>query len=183
MAFKNDFVVLEGLAEAQLALKKLPPSIERAGIQGAARKAAKPLIDQTRTNLEKIARGKKEDDNVLSKALFAARFIKAVAKRRNALPGVRVLFKGPDIPMNDGKSRSINIGGYAAMMAEGSYKVGKRSHKSGKNTGKAPAHGNFIANAWNTVGRRSTFIFRTNLVVQMEKALDRAIKRTAKKLR
>ena len=178
----RDFVFLEGLAEAQKAIKILPIQIERAGIQGAARKAAQPVILAARVELNKIGKRKSEKDEDFSKSLFAARFIKAVAKRRSALPGVRVLFKGPDIPMNDGKSRSINIGGYAAMMAEGSYVVKKRSHKSGKNTGEFKGFGNFIDKAWDRVSSTSIGIFKRNLLTEMDKAIDRSIKRTSKKL-
>jgi hypothetical protein len=184
----NNFIVIEGLSAATATLNGLPKQIQRSAINAAARKASKPLIAEARTRLVNLSLNSNDGategahDRNFSKALFASRYIKAVNKRASGIPGVRVLFKGPAVPMNEGKSRSYDLQGYTKLMAYGSHKVGKRSHKSGKNVGKSPSHGNFIVEAFDKVGPQVDIIFSLGLLNEMNRALDRALRRTAKKL-
>mgnify|MGYP003633709145 CR=1 FL=1 len=188
MAF-DQYIKLEGLTELMKTFDDIPKQIKRAGITGAARKASKPLIQASRKRLADLTKKSTGfvdeglDDLEFSKAKFAARFIKSIAKKPSSFaPGVRVIGKGPDIPMNGGK-KFINIQGYLKLMAAGSYKSGKRHHKSGKNTGQVDGHGNFIRDAYGDVHNQVDSIFAKNLFNEIEKAQTRAAKRHAKKFR
>jgi hypothetical protein len=177
----NDFIVIEGLSAATATLNGLPKQIQRSAISAAARKASKPLIAESREKLKNIGTDAKNKGEDSSKSLLAARYLKAVNKRASGIPGVRVLFKGGSIPMSD--SKSFGVDGYAKLMAYGSYKVGDRHHKSGKNTGQTFGDGNFVLDAFDKVGTQVDSIFSKNLLNEMDRALNRALKRVAKKLR
>jgi hypothetical protein len=188
----QEYIKLEGLTELMKTFDDIPKQIQKAGIRGAARKASKPLISKARDLLSKgrvksiSANNTGEltnDEATFSKSKFVARFLKAVNKKPSSYaPGVRVIAKGPDIPMNGGKE-FWNIQGYLKLMAAGSYLTGKRRTKSGKNTGEFEGFGNFLRDSYQLTSSQVDSIFAKNLFNEVEKAQKRAAKRQAKKFR
>jgi hypothetical protein len=184
----REYIRLEGVTELMKTFDDIPRQIQIAGIRGAARKASAPLINRARHNLARLTKkstgyiDKELDSNKFSKAKYAARSIQAVSKKSTSFsPGVRIIGKGADIPMNGGKE-FWNIQGYLKLMAAGAYKVRKRKTSSGSNRGSFDGFSNFIRDAYEHVSKRVDRIFADNLFKETEKAIIRAAKRNAKKL-
>jgi|TARA_R110000822_G_scaffold80191_2_gene191259 hypothetical protein len=184
------YIRLEGIETLQKTFRDIPKQINIAGIRGAARKASKPLIANARSKINRNLVDKSagnfeketDDSSKFSKAKMVIRHLKATNKKPSAYaPGVRILVKGPDIPMNGGKE-FWNIQGYLKLMAAGSYKVGKRSTSSGANRGKFKGFGNFLRDAYEDTQFLVDAIFSKNLTNEVNKAIIRAKKRNAKKL-
>ena len=82
--------------------------------------------------------------------------------------------------MNGGK-KFYDIESYLKLMAAGSYK-GERHHKSGKSTGETKGFGNFLRDAYTDTSSLVDGIFSKNLINEVNKAITRAARRSAKKL-
>lgn len=161
-------VTITGAKEIDRFLKTFPSKIRVSAIRAAARKAARPIIQNARFELS--------DDIVntggQSKAAYISRNIKAVTLRSKTNPGVYVGVKGKDLPVGN---RYWDVRSYAILLGEGAYKAGVRKKRgNGASTGRFRGVGNFIEDGAKASGETPGFIFINGIHDEITKAILRS---------
>lgn len=177
----NDFTV--GYEEIDNILKEFPKNIQISAIRAAAREGATIIRDRARTELiARIGRGNLNKDEQ-SKALYIKRNIVVRTSNSKKYPGADVVLKyQARIPVG---KKWWNAAGYGILLAEGSYKTGRRYTKNTKtkqDRGVFKGFGNYMASADMQVGRRANTVFVNKIETHVNKALERTIRRYQKKI-
>jgi hypothetical protein len=190
-------IFLKGDKELQDLFNSLDKNIRDSALQAAARKGARPVINSARRNIDVMVKGYKTNSqgryskgfnkDMQSKASYIKRNIVSQTPNKRYGIGVNVLVKGKDIPVGD---RYWWIGGYATLLAFGSYQqpgFNRKTRGKGffiktgkKNRGRFKGIGNFMDQAAKSDGDLALSIMKEHMRNEVNRALDRSIKRLQK---
>lgn len=150
-------------------LGKLPDQIHRKAVNNIAKAALRPAQKDAKQAALNESRG-----SDFSFAYQVAMRVRVFGSKKGHPPGAYVRVKGKPVKMNQGtpSAKDWNAGGAAKLLAEGSYKTGSRTTKSGRNTGTTRGKGidNFILEAANRHEGYMARYFEQGMIKEMDKA-------------
>lgn len=153
-------------------LRSYPNEVRVPGIRAAAKKALKPVVKSSRTELEsKRSEWGTRNKDAFPHFDFVKRYIKSLSFKDKKNPGAFVTVKGPLVPVG---TREWPLKNFAMLLAKGAY---GRSTRGGANRGDFEGIGDFIQEGFN---KNKVFVmsaFKSNLLNELVKAKERIIRR------